>query len=162
MAYPNDGDPIRLRCLTALEALLSGIRVSAGFHHDMRYVTILQSEKLASGPATPAAVIVDDGLDERVAELTCQVEQAMPLSIFLVVRAAGGAPGQWVREISWLLSDVVKALGDDVQLGGVATYVDMTGMHVYESPLDAMAAAELKVRIVYRHLNTDPAAITGV
>lgn len=161
MAYPDDGDPIRLRCLERLKTDLEGIRRSQGYAHDMKVVYLLQSEKLVNGEYTPGAVIVDDGLDELVNETTCQNEHAMPLSVFVCLRAIGGAPGEWVRRINWLVADVQRALALDSQLDGNALYTDVLGRYVFESPIDNLAAAELKLRVVYRTLVEDPASITA-
>lgn len=159
MAYPDDGKPIRVQCLEALRTALEGIRRSSGDYTDIAQVLILESEKLVSGVQMPAAVIVDDGIDERIDENVCQVTQLMPIAVYLGIRTVGGAP--WVTEIGWFVADVVKAIDADPQLSATALYTDVVGMSVFESPVDNVASAVVKLNVVYRHVIGDPASITA-
>jgi hypothetical protein len=158
MAYPRDGLPIRQRCLENLRGALEDIRRSNGYHHDVAVAYLYQSEKLATGTAMPAVVIVDEGRDERIDENTCQATHLMPLSIYVGLRAVPGA--DWTRELSWLVSDVQKAVDDDYQLGGLALYTDISGPLTFETPIDNIASAEIKLEVAYRQSIGNPAANT--
>jgi hypothetical protein len=158
MAYPRDGLPIRQRCLEQLRDAFGDIRRSNGYHHDMAVSLIYQAEQLATGGAMPAVVIVDEGRDERIDENICQITHSMPLSIYVAIRVVPGA--DWTRELSWLVSDIQKAVDDDNQLGGLALYTEVSGPLTYESPIDNIATSELKLDVVYRMKVGNPTSST--
>ena len=159
MAYPNDGDPIRLRALDALIANLRAITTANGYHHDVRAVHLLQGEQVVTGSVMPVVIVAPETETEDL-RLTCdQVQMELTLGIYCALRVVPGAQKLSLNELEWLISDVKRAIDQDYQLGGLVTVIEPTNVEVFDIADEAIAGARVSARMLYRHRVGDPATI---
>ena len=157
MAYPFDLAPKKLRVLEALQANLQDIRKANSFHHDVRGVFIYQGERVLTGTAMPVIVIAPVSRDEHTRRLGCaQVEHSLPVSLYLALDVMPGSEA-WHAEMTWLVADVVKTIEDDIQLGGLAVFHEVSGDEIFDvGAQDKLAVAQVDVSISYRHQVGNP------
>lgn len=163
MAYPNDGDPIRLRILEEIRDRMAAITVANGFHTEVSQARIFDSQRIVlNGPMPFISVIpmADDA--PRGQEYTCGTTRRQTVDIVgaLSVQAQTGSD-VWFRESSWLLSDMERAIFLDPQFippegGRLAVSTDRIVSEVYDKGEENLALSQLRILVSYRHESDDP------
>lgn len=161
MAYPNDGEPKRLRILKDIRERMRAISAANGYRTDVRGAEIFDSQRiLLNGPFPFVSVIPLEGEPSSGGGSTCSVSRDLVLDI---VGAHQVTPqgGQWVDDAHWLLSDIVRAVFLDPQFKQpdgalLASRTEETKSEVYDKGEANLALAHLQLRVSYRHKSDDP------
>ncbi len=154
MAYPDDGDPKRERVLNALAANMEAISPPL-YHHDVRIATVFEGRQLVLGVYFPAIVVVPLE-DPSSGTLSCaNVDHLMRVAIVGAIKYVGGSD-DWKTQANWLVADIQHAIAADLQLGGLAVYVEPNTEDVFDNVEDGVAVVQTIVTANYRHSFTNP------
>lgn len=154
MAYPDDGDPKRLRVLEALRVNMAAI-ATPQFHHDVRVATIFEGRQITVGTYFPAIVIVPIE-DNSTGTLSCsKVVHLMQVAIVGGLKYVQGSE-DWKTQAHFLITDIQHAITDDLQLGGLATYVEPNTDDVFDNVEAHIAVVQTITTISYRHDFANP------
>ena len=154
MAYPLDGSPKRWAILESIKSKLSLI-ASPSYHHDVARVDIYETQRMALGTAMPAIAIVP-GEDTLVRNLSCYAEdRSLGVDIYGAIRH-NTRDEAWKLECNWLMSDIRRALSQDMQLDGTSGWVDFTDETVCDAVDSNFAVCSVGLSVVYRHSFSDP------
>lgn len=154
MAYPLDGAPKRWQILEALKAKLEVIATPL-YHHDVKSVNIYETQRMALGTAMPAIAIVP-GEDTLVRSLSCYAEdRSLGVDVYGAIRH-GTRDDSWKVECNWLMSDIRRALSQDLQLDGTALWVEFNEQAVFDAVDSNFAVCSVGLSVVYRHAFDDP------
>lgn len=159
MVYPVNLVPKKVRILEAMQANLSAIKKHAAYRTDVQRVAIFEGEDILFGRSLPAIVIVPATKDEHELRFTnVQVAHTFTVALALAISFQPNTETSlWHTQITGLVEDVVKVIEDDIQLGGLAIFVEVTNDEVFDiAPDDQIAEAEVTVTMEYRHTVGDP------
>lgn len=159
MAYPNDGDPVGLRCIAQVKTDLEAIS-PPNYRSAMREVLVWDGHAVTLGTLSGAFAVVYPESDDVLDTTTGMIRHSMQLSIVAGVRVMPSA-GTWKDDLRWLLSDITQAFEADKQLGGNAAYLTQTSQEVYDAGAsEAVAVCQARYRIEYRHAWDNPSIAT--
>lgn len=159
MAYPHDLTPKKLRVIEKLRDNLADIRQQNNYFTDVERAVVYQGEDIVLGMEMPAVVLVPETADEHTDRMICATaEHLWTIALLLVLRIGPGVPSEtWNTAITWFVADAIKAVEDDIQLGGLATYVEVSTDEVFDvGPDDQIVEAKVTVDVHYRHKIGDP------
>ena len=154
MVYPDDGDPKREQVLNALVANMLAISPPL-FRHDVRMATVFEGREVVLGTYYPMIVIVPLE-DPSSGTLSCaNVDHLMRVAIVGAISYVGGSV-DWKTQANWLIADVQHAIANDLQLGGLAVYVEPNTEDVFDNVEDSLAVTQTIATVNYRHSFTNP------
>lgn len=154
MTYPDDGDPKRERVLNALAANMLAIAPPL-YRHDVRVATVFEGREIVLGTWYPMIVIVPLD-DPSTGTLSCaNVDHLMQIAIVGAISYVGGS-ADWKTQCNWLIADIQHAIAEDLQLGGLAVYVEPTTENVFDNVADGLAVTQTLATVNYRHSFSNP------
>lgn len=154
MAYPSDGDPVADRILETLRTNMAAI--SAGsYHHTVNQAFVYEGRQITAGTQGTVIVVVP-GPDESSGFTSCiQHDHLWTVQIVGAIRFMPTS-GDWKTQGRWLLADMVRAVSQDMQLGGDAVYCEPVSEDLFDAGGDSVAVCQLTLRINYRHQYDNP------
>ena len=161
MAYPNDGEPKRLRILKDIRARMQGVTVANGYRTDVRGAEIFDSQRIQlNGPFPFISVIPLSDDTPASGASSCGVARDQLVDIVGAHQVTPQSAG-WVDDAHWLLADIERAVFLDPQFsqeGGelLATTTTRTVSEVYDKGEQNLSLAHLQIRVSYRHKSDDP------
>ena len=158
MAYPDDNTkPKKLRVLEALQSVVGAVNPGNGYKHEIRAAHLYDRGEIVLGGQFPCAVVAPSGTDRHNTRLSCGFsEHRLDVSIAVLSRVMTGS-SKYKEDMHWLCADVIKAIEDNIQLGGEAVFCEVTADQVYDlGEGETVAAAEVNVAIKYRHAIGNP------
>lgn len=154
MAYPNDGDPVVQRLLETLVTNMAAIKPPS-YHHTVNQAYLYEGRQITTGTQA-CVVIVVPGQDDTSGFLSCiRNEHLMSVN---VVGALKFMPlsSDWKKQGRWLLADMVRAVAQDIQLGGDAVYAEPKSEDLFDAGSDTVAVCQLTLLVSYRHRFDNP------
>lgn len=157
MAYPLTADPKQQQMLDELVNVLEGITQTNGYHHDVLKVHVYEGHEIVLGSAMPSVVVVPLTAARRTQTVVCaEASYRWDLALVLNLRVIKGSDA-WKREIAWLVSDVTKAIDDNIQLNGTAVYCEVLEDEVFDlGAMGQISQAEVTIGVEYRQAIGDP------
>lgn len=157
MAYPSDGDPVADRILETLRTNMAAI-AAGSYHHTVNAAFIYEGRQITTG-TQGTVIIVVPGLDDTSGFTSCiKNEHLWTVQLVGAIRFMPSS-GDWKTQGRWLLADMVRALSQDMQLGGDAVYAEPISEDLFDAGGDTVAVCQLTIRINYRHLFDNPSLI---
>jgi hypothetical protein len=161
VVHPADPIPKKVRILGALKTNLEAIKKQNSYRTDVARVAVYEGEDLLLGRSLPAIVIVPNSKDIHEPRFTdVQVAHSFEVALSLAMSfLPNTTTSTWHSAITGLVEDVVKVVEDDIQLGGLAVFVEVVDDEVFDiAPEDQIAEAQVTLTMEYRHTVGDPAA----
>lgn len=158
MVYPNDGDPVVDRLLETLRSNVEAISVAGGYHHDVIGAYVFEGRQMTIGTHNLVAIIVPQ-TDTISGFLACnRTEHILQVAILGTLRLMPNS-ADWKTQAQWFNSDVLRALSQDVQLGGDAVYIEPQSQDLFDAGQENIAVAQVICRVNYRHVFDNPSLI---
>lgn len=154
MAYPNDGDPVVQRLLETLVADMAAI-AQPSYHHDVDRAFLYEGRQITTG-AQKTVIIVVPGQDDTSGFLSCiKNEHLLTISVVGAIKFMPTST-DWKKQGRWLLADMVRAVSQDMQLGGNAVYAEPKSEDLFDAGSDTIAVCQLTLTVNYRHIFDNP------
>lgn len=151
MAWPADTSVQQ----SLFDALVARLKLIDGVSYkedvDNR-VFLFDDELLTQGVSTPAIFVVPG--EDRSDHQECYYAVSHDIAI-AILGAVSTAHSSWKTRLSDLLKDITQAIETDMQLGGIATWVEPEREDLYEE-VNGIAVGQVLVTAHYRHSTTDP------
>lgn len=154
MAYPLDGDPVIQRLLETLVADMAAIQ-EPSYHHNVDAAYLYEGRQITTGTQSTVVIVVP-GQDDTSGFLSCiKNEHLLSVSVVGALKFAATS-GDWKKQGRWLLADMVRAVSQDMQLGGDAVYAEPKSEDLFDAGSDTVAVCQLTLVVNYRHLFDNP------
>ena len=154
MAYPNDGDPVIAQILEALRVMMEAI-ATPSFFFDVNQAFVYEGREIVAGLANTVIVIVP-GQDDASGFTSCvQEDHLVTISIIGAIKFIQGSQA-WKTDGRKLISDMKRALSQDMQLGGLVVYAEPISEDLFDAGGDTVAVCQLQIRVNYRHQFDNP------
>lgn len=154
MAYPLDGNPVIERILATLATNMEAIATPA-YHHDVTKAYVYEGRQLTVG-THPTTIIVVPQADQVSGFLSCnRTEHLTTVALVGVIHLMPGSQ-DWKTQGQWLIADMVRAISQDIQLGGDAVYCEPTSQDLFDAGQDNIAICQVTTQVNYRHVFDNP------
>ena len=154
MAYPNDGDPVVERLLERLRADIAAI-ATPNYHHDVTEAYVFEGRSMSIGPHPLVAIIIPQ-TDTVTGFLSCNsTEHDLQVAVIGTIRLMPNS-ADWKTQGQWFNADVIRAVSQDIQLGGNAVYCEPQSQDLFDAGSNNIAVAQVTLRVNYRHVYDNP------